>query len=81
LANHGQSKTWHINQPAYDEAMSGQDTMEIPVQVNGKSAARYGPHGGRQRHRTQPADVKVAEHLEGKNCQGYYHPENGNFVK
>jgi leucyl-tRNA synthetase len=55
--------------PAYDEAMLKQDTIEIPVQVNGKLRGRVTAPTQADNATVESlarADVKVAEHIAGK---------------
>ena len=55
--------------PAYDEAMLKQDTIEVPVQVNGKLRGRIQAPTGADNAALEAlarADAKVAEHLSGK---------------
>jgi len=56
--------------PTYDEAMLKQDTIEVPVQVNGKLRGRIEAPAGADNATLESlarADAKVAEHLTGKN--------------
>ena len=55
--------------PQYDEAMLVQDTIEIPVQVNGKLRAVITVPAGAGKDTilaAAKADQKVAQHIEGK---------------
>ncbi|MGA2797560.1 MAG: class I tRNA ligase family protein [Thermoguttaceae bacterium] len=55
--------------PAYDKAMLRQDTIEVPVQVNGKLRGRIQAPTGADNAALESlarADAKVAEHLSGK---------------
>jgi leucyl-tRNA synthetase len=55
--------------PAYDEAMLKQDTIEVPVQVNGKLRGRIqapADAGNAAIESLACAEPKVAEHLAGK---------------
>jgi leucyl-tRNA synthetase len=55
--------------PMYDEAMLKQDTIEIPVQVNGKLRGRIQAPTNADNATVETlarADTKVAEHIAGK---------------
>jgi leucyl-tRNA synthetase len=55
--------------PTYDEAMIKEDTVEVPVQVNGKLRGRIQVPAGTDREALEAAargDSRIAELLEGK---------------
>jgi leucyl-tRNA synthetase len=55
--------------PSYDEAMLKQDTIEVPVQVNGKLRGRIQAPAGADNAALEALareDAKTAEHLAGK---------------
>jgi len=59
----------HEDWPAYDETMLAQDTVELPVQINGKVRARIEvPADASQDDALEAAlaDERVKEHLAGK---------------
>ena len=59
----------HAPWPAFDEAMLVEDTVEVPVQVNGKLRGKIVAPAGSDNAALESlarADAKVAEHLAGK---------------
>jgi leucyl-tRNA synthetase len=60
---------WKAGWPAFDEALTREDEVEIPVQVNGrlrgKVKAAVGT-GAEEVERLAQADAVIAPHLAGK---------------
>jgi leucyl-tRNA synthetase len=68
LLGHGQTLAYEP-WPTYDEAMIKEDTVEVPVQVNGKLRGRIQVPAGTDRDALEAAarsDSRIAELLEGK---------------
>jgi leucyl-tRNA synthetase len=65
---HGESLA-HEDWPAYDESMLAEETVELPVQINGKVRARiHVPADASQDTAIEAAlaDERVQEHIAGK---------------
>jgi len=80
FAPHIAEELWHVlghsetlafeTWPTHDPALLVEDTVEIPVQVNGKLRGKIQvPNGADQAamQATAESDLKIAQHLEGKN--------------